>query len=89
MFAIPPIFKNVIGKIMICTNPDLIVHRGNIEELCAGSVAKTFETLGGKVIYYGKPHNNIYEFCYKLIKGENKILVIALPLIESKDSNPQ
>ena len=34
---------------MICTNPDLIVHRGNIEELCAGSIAEIFEELGGKV----------------------------------------
>ena len=43
------------SKKLICTNPDLIVHRGNTEELCAGAVAKTFESLGGSVIYYGKP----------------------------------
>ena len=30
-------------KIMICTNPDLIVDRGQVREYCAGSVAKTFE----------------------------------------------
>ena len=45
-----------ISKKLICTNPDLIVHRGNMEELCAGSVAKVFEELGGEVIYFGKPH---------------------------------
>ena len=36
-------YKNLlekqIKKKMICTNPDLIVDRGNIRELCAGSVA--------------------------------------------------
>jgi len=54
------IFKNVIGKIMICTNPDLIVDRGNVTEYCAGSVAKIFEDLGGKVEYFGKPYPPVY-----------------------------
>ncbi len=31
---------------MICTNPDLIVDRGNKRELCAGSVAMVFEKMG-------------------------------------------
>ena len=38
--------KNNFKKKLICTNPDLIVHRGNVEELCAGSIAKVFEDLG-------------------------------------------
>ena len=33
---------------MICTNPDLIVDRGNVREYCAGSVAKVFDEIGGK-----------------------------------------
>ena len=53
-----------ISKKLVCTNPDLTVHKGNIEELCAGSVAKVFEELGGKVIYYGKPHKEIYSKCF-------------------------
>jgi len=59
---------------MVCTNPDLIVHRGKIEEYCAGSVAKIFEKIGGKVIYVGKPYSDIYNFCTK--KNE-KVLVIG------------
>jgi len=59
---------------MICTNPDLIVHRGKKQEYCAGSVAKIFKNLGGKVIYFGKPYPDIYKFCIK--KGE-KILAIG------------
>ena len=54
------LLKEHISKKLICTNPDLTVHRGNIEELCAGSVAKVFEELGGKVIYYGKPYKEVY-----------------------------
>ncbi len=68
------LLKNYTSKKLICTNPDLIVHRGNIEELCAGSIAKTFESLGGKVIYYGKPYKEIYEMCFS--KGE-KVLAIG------------
>ena len=50
---------------MVCTNPDLIVHRGKKSEYFAGSVAKVFEKLGGKVIYFGKPYPEIYKFCLK------------------------
>ena len=59
---------------MICTNPDLIVHRGFRSEYCAGTVAKIFEKLGGKVIYVGKPYPEIYNFC---INKNEKILVIG------------
>ncbi len=49
-----------INKEMVCTNPDLIVDRGEIRELCAGSVAMVFEKMGGKVVYFGKPHSEVY-----------------------------
>tara|TARA_Y200000002_G_scaffold362161_1_gene348958 strand:+ start:135 stop:953 length:819 start_codon:yes stop_codon:yes gene_type:complete len=51
--------KNVNQK-MICTNPDLIVDRGNVRELCAGSVAMVFEKIGGEVVYFGKPYSEVY-----------------------------
>jgi HAD superfamily hydrolase (TIGR01459 family) len=54
------LFENHTQKKMICTNPDLIVDRGNIRELCAGSVAVVFEKMGGEVIYFGKPYSEIY-----------------------------
>mgnify|MGYP001162120375 FL=1 len=47
-------------KIMICTNPDLIVDRGQVREYCAGSVAKSFYEIGGKVEYFGKPYPQVY-----------------------------
>ncbi len=52
--------KSKIDKKMICTNPDLIVDRGEEREFCAGSVAKVFEELGGKVDYFGKPYPLVY-----------------------------
>jgi HAD superfamily hydrolase (TIGR01459 family) len=46
---------------MICANPDLVVHRGARLCYCAGALAKAYEKLGGKAIYYGKPHRPIYD----------------------------
>jgi len=54
------LLNEVITKKMICTNPDLIVDRGNKRELCAGSVAMIFEKMGGEVIYFGKPYAEVY-----------------------------
>tara|TARA_B100000902_G_C27233043_1_gene875948 strand:+ start:47 stop:865 length:819 start_codon:yes stop_codon:yes gene_type:complete len=54
------LFENNLKIKMICTNPDLIVDRGNKRELCAGSVAMVFEKMGGEVIYFGKPYPEVY-----------------------------
>ena len=54
------LFKDHINKKMICTNPDLIVDRGDKRELCAGSVALVFKKMGGEVIYFGKPFPEVY-----------------------------
>ena len=66
--------QNHVSKKLICTNPDLIVHRGAIEELCAGSVAKVFEDIGGEVIYFGKPHKEVYNLCFS---SNEKVLAIG------------
>ncbi len=55
------LFKKYFNVKMICTNPDLTVYRGSKKEYCAGSVAKVFEEIGGKVEYFGKPYSLIYE----------------------------
>ena len=53
---------------MICTNPDIIVHRGSREEYCAGKIAEIFNEMGGEVVYFGKPHPEIYKLCYPQVK---------------------
>jgi HAD superfamily hydrolase (TIGR01459 family) len=45
---------------MHCLNPDRLVIRGGVPEACAGAIAELYETLGGAVIWYGKPHPAIY-----------------------------
>ena len=67
------LLKDHTSKKLICTNPDLTVHRGDVEEYCAGSVAKIFESLGGKIIYFGKPHKEIYKMCF-----DDKERVVAI-----------
>jgi HAD superfamily hydrolase (TIGR01459 family) len=59
------LLKNYVSKKLVCTNPDLIVHRGEAEEYCAGTIAKLFESVGGESIYFGKPYKEIYTMCYK------------------------
>ena len=36
------LFEDNLKKKMICTNPDLIVDRGNVRELCAGSYSEVY-----------------------------------------------
>ena len=60
---------------MICTNPDLIVDRGNKREFCAGSVAMVFEKMGGEVMYFGKPYPEVYS--QSIDKNNKKILCIG------------
>jgi len=72
-------YKNLlerhIAKKMICTNPDLIVDRGEIRELCAGSVAMVFEKMGGEVVYFGKPYPEVYN--QSIDNNNKKILAIG------------
>ena len=69
------LFKKHINKKMICTNPDLIVDRGDKRELCAGSVALIFEKMGGEVIYFGKPFSEVYN--QSIDNKEKKVLSIG------------
>ncbi len=58
------LLKNYISKKLICTNPDLIVHKGQLAEYCAGTIANLFESIGGESIYFGKPYKEIYTMCF-------------------------
>ena len=45
---------------MHCLNPDRLVIRGGVAEACAGAIADLYQGLGGRVTWYGKPHEAIY-----------------------------
>ncbi len=66
----------------ICSNPDLVVDVGDVRELCAGSIANMYQSLGGETIYLGKPFRKIYHKVYKFISQKielqkSKILCIG------------
>ena len=68
------LLENSLDKKMICTNPDLIVDKGKTQEYCAGTIAKIFEEIGGEVVYFGKPHKEIYN---SILKDKDKVLIIG------------
>ncbi len=72
-------YKNLLKehttKLMICTNPDLIVDKGENREYCAGTVAKIFEGVGGKVEYFGKPYSKVYNLATKI--EDKKVICIG------------
>ena len=54
---------------LLCANPDLVVDVGEMREMCAGSLATLYEEMGGKVIYFGKPHKKIYQEVYSFLNN--------------------
>jgi HAD superfamily hydrolase (TIGR01459 family) len=63
----PESYRDVFEKMrarnmfMLCANPDLVVERGHELIYCAGALSDLYQTLGGEVLYAGKPHPPIYE----------------------------
>ncbi|MDN5788569.1 TIGR01459 family HAD-type hydrolase [Pseudorhodobacter sp.] len=49
------------GLTMLCANPDIVVDYGEKRIFCAGALAALYEEMGGKVLYFGKPHPPIYD----------------------------
>ena len=52
---------------MLCGNPDLVVERGERLIYCAGAIADLYGTLGGEVLYAGKPHRPIYDLALQRV----------------------
>jgi HAD superfamily hydrolase (TIGR01459 family) len=63
---------------MHCLNPDRLVIRGGVPEPCAGAIADLYETLGGRVTWYGKPHAAIYAHALHLAGKPLKDEVLAV-----------
>ena len=63
-----------------CINPDLHVVKqdGTIDILCAGTIAKEYETLGGVVEYFGKPYDNVYDYAWNLLGKPQKNQITAI-----------
>src|SRR5689334_12502577 len=46
---------------MVCGNPDVVVERGSTLVYCAGAIADLYASMGGDVLYAGKPYRPIYD----------------------------
>ena len=69
------LLQDHIKKKMICTNPDLVVDRGEVREFCAGTIAKIFEKLGGEIKYFGKPYPDVYAKSFNNLKDKKVICI--------------
>jgi HAD superfamily hydrolase (TIGR01459 family) len=69
------------GLELFCVNPDIVVMRGSRLIYCAGALARLYDELGGKSVYFGKPHAPIYAAALaqsRRIAGRDDLRVLAL-----------
>ncbi|MEM8770246.1 MAG: TIGR01459 family HAD-type hydrolase [Pseudomonadota bacterium] len=65
---------------MVCANPDIQVNWGGRLMWCAGALAEIFESIGGQVVYGGKPYPPIYRLVSEKIAeagGGDRTLAIG------------
>ncbi len=70
------------GLTMLCANPDIVVDMGERRIWCAGALAELYEQMGGKALYFGKPHPPIYDMAMRQLAalggaGEGRVLAIG------------
>jgi HAD superfamily hydrolase (TIGR01459 family) len=69
----PETYRAELGQLlkrkmfMLCGNPDLVVERGETLIYCAGALADLYASLGGEVLYAGKPHPPIYDLALRRV----------------------
>jgi HAD superfamily hydrolase (TIGR01459 family) len=54
---------------MVCGNPDVVVERGRRLVYCAGAIADLYRSMGGEVLYAGKPYRPIYDLALAKVKA--------------------
>ena len=68
-----------LGLPMLCANPDIVVDLGDRRIYCAGALAQLYEELGGRAMYFGKPHAPIYERARRLMRlgPDSRVLAVG------------
>lgn len=62
----------------MCVNPDITVYHGDKQRRCQGYFAEFYESIGGEVLYFGKPHKKIYEHLYeKFSVDKNSAIMVG------------
>ncbi|XVN41013.1 MAG: TIGR01459 family HAD-type hydrolase [Rickettsia endosymbiont of Argas persicus] len=75
------LFKIVVKRNMIniCANPDLGINQHGVYRYCSGYYAEKIKQFGGKVIYSGKPYEEIYSKVLQECRNtpKNRMLMIG------------
>jgi len=66
------------GVRLHCLNPDRVVIYNGVAEACAGAIADVYQELGGRVTWYGKPHEAIYRHALQLAGNSSRKEVLAV-----------
>ncbi len=64
-YRAPLLLGKTLGLPMLCANPDIVVDLGDKRLWCAGALARDYEEMGGRALYFGKPHPPIYDLARK------------------------
>ena len=67
------LFAKQMGLKLLCANPDIVVDRGETREWCAGALAALYSEMGGKSLYFGKPHPPIYDLARRRLSQIAKV----------------
>ena len=75
------LMAKTLGLPMLCANPDITVHVAGKLLYCAGALAAAYEQMGGRALYFGKPHPPIYDLARRRLADmgcdEPRILCIG------------
>jgi HAD superfamily hydrolase (TIGR01459 family) len=63
---------------MLCANADLHVMQGDTVIVCAGTLARIYEEMGGKVRWHGKPHASVYAACLDLLGPTDRPRILCV-----------
>jgi len=62
----------------LCANPDLLMLTPSGQHPAPGAIARLYESLGGKVVYVGKPHPFIYSSAARALDGVAPRRILAV-----------
>jgi HAD superfamily hydrolase (TIGR01459 family) len=75
------LMAKTLGLPMLCANPDIVVDYGDKRLWCAGALARDYEAMGGRALYFGKPHPPIYDLARRRLSalrgGDPQVLCIG------------
>ncbi len=80
-YRAPLLMGKTLGLPMLCANPDIVVDLGDKRLWCAGALARDYEEMGGRALYFGKPHPPIYDLARRRLAairdGDPQLLCIG------------